>query len=67
MADEKHLQLFASIGTLLDKRHASFGTLGRNFFNGSDHAFDGRHPVGEPFVGPGAPRDAWDGARYARD
>jgi outer membrane receptor protein involved in Fe transport len=63
----KHLQLFASVTNLLDKRYANFGTLGRNFFNGPNHSFDGLNPVNEQFVGPGAPRGAWLGARYAWD
>ncbi|MET3823871.1 iron complex outermembrane receptor protein [Burkholderia sp. PvR073] len=63
----KQLQLFASVTNLLDKRYASFGMLGRNFFNGPNHAFDGLNPVNELFVGPGAPRGGWIGARYAWD
>ncbi|WP_321850863.1 TonB-dependent receptor [Burkholderia diffusa] len=63
----KHLQLFASITNLLDKHYASFGMLGRNFFNGPNHSFDGLNPVNEQFVGPGAPRGAWVGARYVWD
>ncbi|AIO71187.1 TonB-dependent receptor [Burkholderia multivorans] len=63
----KHLQLFASITNLLDKRYASFGMLGRNFFNGPNHMFDGAAAVDETFVGPGAPRGAWIGMRYAWD
>jgi outer membrane receptor protein involved in Fe transport len=63
----KQLQLFASVTNLLDKRYASFGMLGRNFFNGPNHSFDGLNPVNEPFVGPGAPRGGWIGARYAWD
>jgi outer membrane receptor protein involved in Fe transport len=63
----KHLQLFASVTNLLDKRYANFGTLGRNFFNGPNHSFDGLNPVNEQFVGPGAPRGARLGARYAWD
>ncbi|KWF37283.1 TonB-dependent receptor [Burkholderia diffusa] len=63
----RRLQLFASVTNLLDKRYASFGMLGRNFFNGPNHSFDGLNPVNEQFVGPGAPRGAWVGARYAWD
>ncbi|CAM2171375.1 iron complex outermembrane recepter protein [Burkholderia latens] len=63
----KRVQLFASVTNLLDKRYASFGTLGRNFFNGPNHGFDGLNPVNEQFIGPGAPRGAWIGARYAWD
>lgn len=41
--------------------------LGRNFFNGPNHTFDGAAAVDETFVGPGAPRGAWVGMRYAWD
>ncbi|CAN7712262.1 TonB-dependent receptor [Paraburkholderia sp. DD10] len=61
----KQLQVFASITNLLDKRYASFGTLGENFFNGPNHTFDGASAVNEQFVGPGAPRGVWMGLRYA--
>lgn len=63
----KHLQLFASVTNLLDTRYASLGMLDRNVFNGPHHSFDGLHPADEQFVGPGAPRGAWVGARYAWD
>ncbi|OWJ61897.1 TonB-dependent receptor [Paraburkholderia caledonica] len=61
----KQLQVFANITNLLDKRYASFGTLGENFFNGLNHTFDGANPSNEQFVGPGAPRGFWVGLRYA--
>jgi len=61
----KQLQVFASVTNLLDKRYASFGALGQNFFNGPNHSFDGANPVNEQFVGPGAPRGMWVGLRYA--
>ncbi|CAB3642962.1 Metal-pseudopaline receptor CntO [Paraburkholderia phenoliruptrix] len=61
----KQLQVFASVTNLLDKRYASFGTLGENFFNGPNHTFDGANPINEQFVGPGAPRGFWVGLRYA--
>jgi outer membrane receptor protein involved in Fe transport len=61
----KQLQVFANITNLLDKRYASFGTLGENFFNGPSHTFDGANPSNEQFVGPGAPRGFWVGLRYA--
>jgi len=61
----KQLQVFANITNLLDKRYASFGTLGENFFNGPNHTFDGANPSNEQFVGPGAPRGFWVGLRYA--
>ncbi|MFX1738237.1 TonB-dependent receptor [Paraburkholderia sp. A1RI_3L] len=61
----KQLQLFATVTNLLDKRYASYGVLGENFFNGPGHTFDGANPVNEQFVGPGAPRGMWVGLRYA--
>ncbi len=61
----KQLQLFATVSNLLNKRYASFGVLGQNFFNGPSHTFDGLAPVNEMFIGPGAPRGAWVGMRYA--
>jgi outer membrane receptor protein involved in Fe transport len=61
----KQLQVFATVTNLLDKRYASFGTLGENFFNGPNHTFDGANPGNEQFVGPGAPRGFWVGLRYA--
>ncbi|CAN0628441.1 iron complex outermembrane recepter protein [Burkholderia multivorans] len=61
----KRLEVFATVTNLLDKRYASFGVLGQNFFNGPGHTFDGANPVNEQFVGPGAPRGVWVGLRYA--
>ncbi|MGF6573440.1 iron complex outermembrane receptor protein [Paraburkholderia sp. GAS333] len=61
----KQLQVFASVTNLLDKRYASFGALGTNYFTGPNHTFDGTNPVNEQFVGPGAPRGFWMGLRYA--
>lgn len=63
----KRLGVFASVTNLFDKRYASFGVLGQNFFNGPGHTFDGADPVNEQFVGPGAPIGAWVGMRYAWD
>ncbi|WP_321897986.1 TonB-dependent receptor [Paraburkholderia heleia] len=61
----KQLQLWANITNLLDKRYATFGALGENFFNGPNHTFDGSNPTNEQFIGPGAPRGFWVGLRYA--
>lgn len=61
----KQLQVFASVTNLLDKRYASFGALGQNFFTGPNHTFNGAGSVNEQFVGPGAPRGIWAGLRYA--
>ncbi len=61
----KRFEVFASVTNLFDKRYASFGVLGRNFFNGPNHTFDGANPVNQQFVGPGGA--AWRGVRYAWD
>ncbi len=61
----KQLQVFASVSNLLDKRYASFGALGENFFTGPGGTFNGANTVNEQFVGPGAPRSFWVGMRYA--
>lgn len=61
----KQILIFANVENLLDKRYASFGTLGQNFFSGPGHAFDGANPTNEQFIGPGAPRSFWVGLRYA--
>jgi iron complex outermembrane recepter protein len=63
----KRLQLFANVSNLLNKRYASFASLGQNFFNGPHHTFDGFAPINEAFVGPGAPRGAWIGMHYGWD
>lgn len=63
----KRLRVFATVTNVLNKRYASYGVLGQNFFNGPNHTFDGQAPVNEQFVGPGAPRGAWIGLRYAWD
>lgn len=63
----QRLRVFATVTNVFNKRYASFGALGQNFFNGPNHTFDGTAPVSEQFVGPGAPRGAWVGVRYAWD
>ncbi|WP_322049485.1 TonB-dependent receptor [Paraburkholderia sp. J67] len=63
----KRLEVYANVTNLFDKRYASFGVLGQNFFNGPGHSFDGANPVNEQFVGPGAPRGVWVGLHYAWD
>jgi outer membrane receptor protein involved in Fe transport len=63
----RRLRVFATVTNVFNKRYASYGVLGRNFFNGPNHTFDGVAPVSEQFVGPGAPRGAWLGLRYAWD
>jgi outer membrane receptor protein involved in Fe transport len=61
----KRIRVFATVTNVLNKRYASYGALAQNFFNGPGHAFAGAAPVSETFIGPGAPRGAWVGIRYA--
>jgi len=51
------LQLSARVANLTDRRYASFGTLGE-----PDEIFPG--DTDPRFLGPGAPRGGWVGARY---
>ena len=58
-----HAELFAKVSNALDRRYGSAGLLGET-------AFDARGQLQEPdewrqaqFVGPGAPRAVWVGAR----
>ena len=61
------LELFAKLSNVFDRRYASGGLLGANAFDASGAVrppADWRH---EQFVGPGAPRAAWLGARLSFD
>jgi outer membrane receptor protein involved in Fe transport len=58
------LQVFASIVNLLDKRYATFGALGENFFNGPNNTFDAANAQSEQFRTPGAPFGVWAGVAY---
>jgi outer membrane receptor protein involved in Fe transport len=60
----KHLELFARLGNLFDKRYATAGFLTSNAFNpnGSLIADPGDWP-NENAVSPGAPRAVWGGIR----
>lgn len=55
----------AEVSNLFDRRYATFGTLGANFFRGPDNTFAPELASAEAFRGIGAPRTAWLGARYA--
>jgi outer membrane receptor protein involved in Fe transport len=57
-------ELFLQVDNVFDRRYATAGTLGRNFFNGPGHAFDPDTATSEPFLGIGAPLGAWVGVRY---
>jgi iron complex outermembrane recepter protein len=59
-----HLEIFANINNVFDRRYVNFATLGRNVFTGPSHTFDGNNPSNETFFGHGAPRGVWVGMRY---
>jgi len=52
------------VDNALDKRYASAGILGQNFFTGPGHAFTPEDPAAEQFRGMGAPIGAWIGIRH---
>jgi iron complex outermembrane recepter protein len=57
-------EVFAVVDNALDKRYASAGILGQNFFTGPGHAFTPEDPAAEQFRGMGAPIGAWIGIRH---
>jgi outer membrane receptor protein involved in Fe transport len=59
-----HTLVFAFVENVFDRRYASLGVLGRNFFTGPQRSFDGAQAVAEQFRGPGVPRGAWVGLRH---
>jgi iron complex outermembrane recepter protein len=63
-AIDAHLNLFARIDNLLDRRHSNFGVLAENAFVGPGGSFDGANARTEQFRGYGAPRGAWAGLQY---
>jgi iron complex outermembrane receptor protein len=58
-------EIFARVDNAFDRRYASVGVLGRNFFGGPGNTFDGENSRAEQFRGPGAPRAAYVGVRVA--
>ena len=60
----KHMEIFARVANLLDRKYANFGVLGKNVFNGPGRTFDPANPVNEQYRGPGTQRGIWLGARY---
>jgi outer membrane receptor protein involved in Fe transport len=50
------VELRARVDNALDRRYASFGTLGSNLFTGPGLGFDPANPRNEAFLGYGAPR-----------
>jgi iron complex outermembrane recepter protein len=57
-------EAFAFVDNALDKRYASAGLLGRNFFTGPGHSFAPEDAAAEQFRGMGAPFGAWIGVRH---
>jgi outer membrane receptor protein involved in Fe transport len=57
-------QLFANINNLFNRRYATFGVLGANFFTGPGNAFDAANVRAEQFRTPGAPLGVWVGIGY---
>ena len=57
-------EAFAFVDNALDKRYASAGLLGRNFFTGPGHGFAPEDAAAEQFRGMGAPFGAWIGVRH---
>ena len=60
-----HLQLFARIDNVFNRRYANFGVVGDNVFTGPSQGFDPANPRTEQFRGYGTPRGAWVGVHYA--
>lgn len=57
-------QIQANIANLFDRRYASFGVLGQNFFTGPGNSFDAANLRAEQFRTPGAPFGVWVGLAY---
>jgi len=57
------LEWFAKLSNALDRRYATAGLLGRNAFDAAGSLLAPADWRNEQFVGPGAPRAAWIGAR----
>jgi outer membrane receptor protein involved in Fe transport len=60
-----HVELFARVNNVFDRRYANFGILGANVFANAAHTFDPANARAETFVGQGAPRGAWAGVRLS--
>lgn len=58
------LQVFASVVNLFNRRYATFGALGENFFSGPGNSFDAANAQSEQFRTPGAPFGVWVGVAY---
>ena len=57
-------QLSLKVDNLFDRRYASFGLLGANFFTGPGNTYDPAGATPEQFVAPGAPRAVWISLQY---
>src|SRR5262245_52132427 len=57
-------ELFGTVSNLFDRRYATFGVLGANFFTGPGDSFDAANVQSEQFRTPGLPRAVWLGLRY---
>ncbi len=60
----KDLNLFIKINNLLNKRYATFGVLGENFFTGPGNTYDLANARPEQFRSSAAPIGAWVGVEY---
>jgi iron complex outermembrane receptor protein len=59
-------QVSLKLDNVFDRRYASYGVLGRNFFTGPGQTFDPAQATSEQFVAPGAPRAVWISVAYRR-
>lgn len=62
-----HVELFAKLANVFDRRYGTAGLLGTNAFDGAGALQAPADWRNEQFVGPGAPRAAWAGLRLAFD
>jgi iron complex outermembrane recepter protein len=58
------VEIFAFADNVTDRRYASAGILGRNFFTGPGRTFAPDDAIAEQFRGVGAPFGAWIGVRF---
>jgi hypothetical protein len=59
--------LIGHVANLFDRRYATVGVLGENFFTGPGRTFgpsQGNAPEAAQFRGPAAPIGGWIGLRY---
>ncbi len=63
-AFERGWELTAKVDNLFDRRHDTFGVLGRNIFTGPGNALDAANSAAEQFRSPGMARALWVTLRY---